>query len=322
MEYNTDHFLSMLEKMNISLSDKQLQQFMTYYEMLIEKNKVMNLTAITDFDEVVEKHFVDSVSLIQVVDLHQPLNVIDLGTGAGFFFVFPIWKRICNPGNLAGILVCLFLLFVTIFPRKFAHIVQRCWEPLGGKIGLSAVGILLAAGLTFSAVMSVQMVRTICTKPTAPETVVVLGCKVRGTRPSRMLIRRLEAAQAYLEENPDVLCITTGGQGAGEDVPEGQAMRDWLIGHGIAAERIIAEDTSKDTQENLEHAAAILQEQGLGEQVVIITDGFHQYRASLLAKRAGLQSESVCAKTNPLYVPTYWVREWMALFQLLVLGHG
>ena len=54
MEYNTDHFLSMLAKMNISLSDKQLQQFMTYYEMLIEKNKVMNLTAITDFDEVVE----------------------------------------------------------------------------------------------------------------------------------------------------------------------------------------------------------------------------------------------------------------------------
>ena len=75
MEYNTDHFLSMLAKMNISLSDKQLQQFMTYYEMLIEKNKVMNLTAITDFDEVVEKHFVDSISLTQVVDL---------GTGAGF----------------------------------------------------------------------------------------------------------------------------------------------------------------------------------------------------------------------------------------------
>ena len=74
----------MLAKMNISLSDKQLQQFMTYYEMLIEKNKVMNLTAITDFDEVVEKHFVDSVSLIQVVDLHHPLKVIDLGTGAGF----------------------------------------------------------------------------------------------------------------------------------------------------------------------------------------------------------------------------------------------
>ncbi|MFQ9094146.1 MAG: ElyC/SanA/YdcF family protein [Ruminococcus sp.] len=67
---------------------------------------------------------------------------------------------------------------------------------------------------------------------------------------------------------------------------------------------------------------AILQEQGLDNRIVIITDGFHQYRASLLAKRAGLESESESAWTNPLYVPTYWVREWMALFQLLVLGHG
>ena len=56
--------------------------------------------------------------------------------------------------------------------------------------------------------------------------------------------------------------------------------------------------------------------------IIIVTDGFHQYRASLLAKRAGLSSESESAKTNPLYVPTYWVREWMALFQLLVFGHG
>ena len=51
-----------------------------------------------------------------------------------FFFVFPIWKRICNPGNLAGILVCLFLLFVTIFPRKFAHIVQR-WNRWAARSG-------------------------------------------------------------------------------------------------------------------------------------------------------------------------------------------
>ena len=62
MEYNTDHFLSMLAKMNISLSDKQLQQFMTYYEMLIEKNKVMNLTAITDPNNVVTRFEYDGYS--------------------------------------------------------------------------------------------------------------------------------------------------------------------------------------------------------------------------------------------------------------------
>lgn len=77
-------FEKSLEKLNIHLNEKQMYQFMQYYEMLIETNKVMNLTAITEYDEVVDKHFVDSLSLIQAIDLNQPLKVIDVGTGAGF----------------------------------------------------------------------------------------------------------------------------------------------------------------------------------------------------------------------------------------------
>lgn len=68
----------------VSLSDKQLEQFNTYYEMLIEKNKVINLTAITDYDEVILKHFIDSLALAGYVDLTKPLKLIDVGTGAGF----------------------------------------------------------------------------------------------------------------------------------------------------------------------------------------------------------------------------------------------
>jgi len=77
-------FEKALEKLNIQLNEKQMYQFTTYYEMLVETNKVMNLTAITEYDEVVDKHFVDSLSLIQAIDLDQPLKVIDVGTGAGF----------------------------------------------------------------------------------------------------------------------------------------------------------------------------------------------------------------------------------------------
>lgn len=77
-------FEKSLEKFNIHLNEKQMFQFMKYYEMLIETNKVMNLTAITEYDEVVDKHFIDSLSLIQAIDLNQPLKVIDVGTGAGF----------------------------------------------------------------------------------------------------------------------------------------------------------------------------------------------------------------------------------------------
>ena len=68
----------------VELSDTQIQQFLDYYEMLVEKNKVMNLTAITEFDEVVEKHFIDSLMLAKVWDLKDGMTVIDLGTGAGF----------------------------------------------------------------------------------------------------------------------------------------------------------------------------------------------------------------------------------------------
>ena len=68
----------------ISISEEQLEQFISYYEMLIEKNKVMNLTAITDFDEVIEKHFIDSLNLFRFTDLKADKTIIDMGTGAGF----------------------------------------------------------------------------------------------------------------------------------------------------------------------------------------------------------------------------------------------
>lgn len=82
--YKLDSFLKDLEELQISLSEKQLLQFMTYYEMLVEWNQVMNLTAITDFDEVMKKHFIDSISLIKAYDVSSSVSVIDIGTGAGF----------------------------------------------------------------------------------------------------------------------------------------------------------------------------------------------------------------------------------------------
>lgn len=77
-----------MEKMGIQLVDKQLEQFLMYYELLMEWNKVMNLTAITEYKEVVQKHFVDSLSIIKVIDKEslqsENISVIDIGTGAGF----------------------------------------------------------------------------------------------------------------------------------------------------------------------------------------------------------------------------------------------
>lgn len=84
MTYSFDKFIEELNKISITLSEKQLEQFRIYYEILVEKNKVMNLTGITEWDEVLEKHFLDSISLTRAIDLNQGLRVMDMGTGAGF----------------------------------------------------------------------------------------------------------------------------------------------------------------------------------------------------------------------------------------------
>lgn len=86
MSYDLTKFKHGLEELNITLTDEQVEQFLQYYEMLVEKNKVMNLTGITEYEEVIQKHFLDSLSLIRVIPdiASQKLTVIDLGTGAGF----------------------------------------------------------------------------------------------------------------------------------------------------------------------------------------------------------------------------------------------
>ena len=71
MTYNLEKFLKGLEELQIELSDNQIQQFIRYYEMLVEKNKVMNLTGITEFDEFIDKHYIDSLSIVNAVDMHR-----------------------------------------------------------------------------------------------------------------------------------------------------------------------------------------------------------------------------------------------------------
>ena len=83
-KYNIDSFQKDLEELNIKLEKRQMCQFLQYYELLVEWNSFMNLTAITDYDEVIKKHFVDSLSLIKAIDLSKEISVIDIGTGAGF----------------------------------------------------------------------------------------------------------------------------------------------------------------------------------------------------------------------------------------------
>lgn len=83
-QYNSENLVRDMNSLGITLTDGQLSQLMQYYEMLLEWNQKMNLTAITEFEDVMKKHFIDSASLIKAYDISKAVSVIDVGTGAGF----------------------------------------------------------------------------------------------------------------------------------------------------------------------------------------------------------------------------------------------
>ena len=243
------------------------------------------------------------------------------------FFIYIMtlfFKTVCaniyNIGNFFGLTSCAFLALCCLANEKVEIIIKKIWTKRTGRVFLIILGAIIVILSTICIIFSVLMAKAMNNKPDASYPVIVLGCKVYGTNPSPMLKRRLEAAKEYLDKYPDEIVVVTGGQGNGEDIPEAKAMHDWLIKNGIEEKRIIVEDKSVNTSENLENAKKLLDDVCKTDKVVIITDGFHQYRASFLAKQYGLKTYAVNAKTNPDYVPTFWVREWVGLAKDIIFS--
>lgn len=224
-----------------------------------------------------------------------------------FGLIPPIFYGILNSGVLVLLLgACFFGALLRFWPRL-------------RKGFRRVVVLLLAAALGGMATLSALMIRQgyLRGPPEGePVTVVVLGGGLRGERPTLMLARRLRAAAVYLEANPQALCVVSGGQGPDEIVSEASAMANYLRELGIPGERILLEDQSTNTQENLAFSLAALETQtGVRPtRVAIATDGFHQLRASLYAHHAGISTcYSLPAHTSWGLMPAYWVREWMGL---------
>lgn len=155
---------------------------------------------------------------------------------------------------------------------------------------------------------------------------IVLGCQVRGRTPSKMLRHRLDKAAAYLKEHEDCQVIVSGGQGRGEDIPEALAMQRYLMEKGIVKERIIMEDTSTSTAENIRFCIAVMQERGITlteEKVLVVSNGFHVSRGVGIAKKQGIaRAEALAADTDLIMIPTYYVREALALAKDLLAGNA
>ncbi len=151
--------------------------------------------------------------------------------------------------------------------------------------------------------------------------IIVLGAQVTDHGPSRVLRYRLDEAYDYLMEHEDTICIVSGGQGSNEPFSEAEGMKDYLEKRGIDSERIYMEAQSLTTTENLENSKEIIdqiqkEEKRESYSVGIITNNFHTFRGTRLAKHAGLENVSgISAGTSPFFFLNNVVREYFGVLK-------
>lgn len=149
--------------------------------------------------------------------------------------------------------------------------------------------------------------------------VIVLGAQMRSGGPSVVYRYRLDKAKEYLDENPDTICITTGGQGKNENISEGLGGSEYLVKLGVSDNRIITETKSLDTQENIKNALELIEaKEGSTDnlRIGIITNGFHVFRGGRLAGK--LTDAKVCgiaAYMTPQYIPNNMLRETFGILR-------
>jgi uncharacterized SAM-binding protein YcdF (DUF218 family) len=151
------------------------------------------------------------------------------------------------------------------------------------------------------------------------DVVIVLGAGVRGESVSLTLARRLDKAADYLAKHERAVVVVSGGMGAQEDITEALAMERYLVDKGISSEKIIKEENSTSTFENLKFTEAILNERfPNGYTAALVTNDFHIYRATKLARLAGISARHISARTEWYIQPACYLREILAVMKMWI----
>lgn len=191
------------------------------------------------------------------------------------------------------------------------------WNWLPYTIQAIATMIVLVIWIIFLGV-EIQIVRAMRTKnPCVPEYLIVLGAQVRGTYITNSLRRRLDTACRVWKQHPEIKIIVSGGKGRGEDISEAEAMSGYLLQSGIKENKILKEDCSSSTRENLMFSKKLITDES--SSVGIVTNDFHIYRSLFLARECGFQQ--VCgipASTNRVLFMNYMVREFFAILWMKI----
>lgn len=207
-----------------------------------------------------------------------------------------------------------FLLLSAIFRS------EKLMTAIPGWLKGICAGVFFAAILLFCSVEGLILSRYHAQAAPGADYVVVLGAQWKSTGPSEVLRRRLARAADYLDDNPDAKVIVSGGQGENEIMSEAAGMRDYLVKMGIEESRILVEDRSSNTCENLVFSGQLLDRQQ--DSVVIVTNNFHMFRALSIAKKQGYAHvEGLAAGSLPGMAPNNLLREFLGVLKDFWVGN-
>lgn len=219
-----------------------------------------------------------------------------------------------NPGMTAPAAAGIVLIPWALYHLKYDRPVLK---PKWFRVVFTAC---VSLGIALILVLETLMMTAAYAKPEEDaELVIVLGCGIYPDgRLTLSLKNRLDAAYDYLIEHPDAACIVTGGQGDIEPIPEGVAMHSYLISRGIDETRVYAETKSTSTEENLSFSMDIIEKHNLSRRIAIVTSDYHVFRASILAKRLGLDVYGIPSPTPlPVWLSSQ-ARECMAIVKTVL----
>lgn len=270
------------------------------------------------------KFWVVLISIIGVFCLGNFI-ILMIHFGAGMSLYYYFW--------LALFILCIALIIgIHVFARNGR--IPPKWITIPVEI-LIGIGFLL-----FIIVQAIIIHGGHQEAPEQADYLIVLGAKVNGTQPSLILKYRIDAAAEYLRNNPGTIAIASGGKGADEGISEAQCIYQGLVELGIDGDRILLEDRSTSTAENLTYSAAIIKEREassgsgavpdtedvesggsmtIGETVVVTTTDFHLFRAVYSAKKSGYtQVYGNPAKSVWWLIPSNYLREFFAVIKAVL----
>ncbi len=221
------------------------------------------------------------------------IGLLVFGKGAG---MVPVWLA------FGGLCVILSL------RKPFKVVFSKTWAKLVLLLGVSIVAIALG-------IIAINGCREAPEKES--DFIIVLGASVEGIVPSRTLEYRLETAYQYLITFENTKAVLSGGQGKNERISEAEAMYRYLVSRGIDSGRLLLEDQSTNTYENLRNSFALLGDYK-NLKLCIITSDFHMLRARLIASELGMQVSGFGAPSYLPLIPNSYLREVLAILKVLV----